>query len=52
MGLDSLSDNIISDKFPGEYEELFDANEFLDLNEYTDPDTGLNLQASKAYANA
>ena len=45
MGLDAISDNIISDEFPDDNEELFYANEFLDLNEDTDPEMGLYFQS-------
>ena len=39
MGLDALADNIISAKSPDDDKEYFDENEFLDLNEDTDPAT-------------
>ena len=32
MGLDAIYENIISAESPDDDEELFDANEFLDLN--------------------
>ena len=48
MGLDVVADNIISAESPVDNEELFYANEFIDLNEDTDPDMGLNLQARQA----
>ena len=32
MGLDALDDNIISDESADDNKELFDANEFIDLN--------------------
>ena len=48
MGLDAISENIISDEFPDDNEELFYANEFLDLNEDPDPEMGLNFQAIQA----
>ena len=32
MVLDTLSGNIISAEFPDDYEEFFEANEFIDLN--------------------
>ena len=48
MGLDSLADNIISDESTDDDEELFNANEFLDLKEYTDPDMYLNFQPRQA----
>ena len=44
MGLDALADNIISADFTDDNEKLFNANEFIDLNEYTDPEMGLNFQ--------
>ena len=48
MGFDVLYDNIIPDESPDDDEELFEANEFLGLNEYTDPDMGLKFQARQA----
>ena len=48
MDLDALSENIISAEFPDDYEELFDANEFIDLKEGPDPEIGLNLQDRQA----
>ena len=47
MGFDVLYDNIIPDESPDDDEELFDVNEFLDLNEDSDPDMGLNFHARK-----
>ena len=44
VGPDELSDNIISSEIPDDGDELFDANEFLDLNQGPDPDMGFNLQ--------
>ena len=52
MGLDALSENIISAESHDENKEFFYSNEFLYLNEDTEPDTGLNLQAGRAYANS
>ena len=43
MGFDALADNKSSAEFPDDDEELFNLNEFNDLNEYTDPDMGLNF---------
>ena len=43
MGLGALANNIISDRFPDDDEEFFDAN-FFYLNEDTDPDIDLNFQ--------
>ena len=48
MGLDELSDDIISAEFPDEDVELFDAKEFIDLNTGPDTDMGLNFQARQA----
>ena len=48
VGLDTLAKNIISAKFPDNNDELFYTNEFLDLNQVSDPDMGLNFQARKA----
>ena len=48
MALDAIDDNIVSAESPDENEELFDTNEFLDQNEDTDPDMGLNFQATQA----
>ena len=45
IGIDALAENTISDQFPDDNEELFDANEFIDLNEDTEPDMGLDFQA-------
>ena len=45
MGLDALDKNIISDKFSDNEDKLFDANEFIKLNQGPDPDKGLNFQA-------
>ena len=42
MGIDALTDNIISAEYPDDDKESFDANKFLDLNKYTDPNMGLN----------
>ena len=44
MGLDALADIIILYKFPDDDEELFDANEFIDRIEDTDPHMGLKLK--------
>ena len=48
IGLYALSDKIVSAEFPDDNEELFYANKFIDLNEDTDPDMGLNFQARQA----
>ena len=48
IGIDAIGDNIILAEFPVDDEEFFDKNERLDLNEYTDPDMGLNFQDSQA----
>ena len=47
MGLDALDDNIISDESADDNKELFDANEFIDLNEDTDPDMVLHYSPGK-----
>ena len=52
MGLDTISDNIISDESPDDDEYLFDANEFLNLNKKTDPDMFLKFQVRQAEYNA
>ena len=52
MGLDTISDNIISDESPDDDEYLFDANEFLNLNKKTDPDMVLKFQVRQAEYNA
>ena len=48
MGIDTIYDNIISDESLDEDEYSFDANEFLDLNENTDPDMVLKFQDRQA----
>ena len=48
MGIEELADNIISAGYPDEYEELFGSNYFIDLNEDTDPDMGLKIQARQS----
>ena len=45
VDLDVFSDNIISSEFPDDDEELFDVNEFIDVNKYTDTGMGLNFHA-------
>ena len=52
VGLDTISDNIISDESPDDDEYLFDANEFLNLNKKTDPDMFLKFQVRQAEYNA
>ena len=47
VGPDLLAENYISAVFTNGDDELFHANEFLDLNKGHDPDMGLKLQASK-----
>ena len=47
IGLDTLSDNIISANFPDEDDKLFDANEYNGLNQGPDPDMGLHFQSRK-----
>ena len=48
MALDAIDDNIVSAESPDDNEELFDTNEFLDLDEDIDPETGLYFQSSQA----
>ena len=48
MGLDSLSDNIITAEFTDDDEKFFDVNECIDLNEDNEPDMGLKFQSRQA----
>ena len=41
-------DNNISSEFTDDDEKLFEANEFLYLNQGPDPDMGLNFQSMQA----
>ena len=48
MGPGAQDENIISANFPDDNEELFYANEIIDLNDGSDPDMGLNLHFIQA----
>ena len=48
MGIGALAENIISAKFPDDNDKLFDANEFIDLNQGPHPEIGLNFQARES----
>ena len=52
MGIETLSDNIISADFSDDDEELFGANNSLDLNIETEPEMGVKFQASQDYSNS
>ena len=45
VGPDALADNVISAEFPDYDDKLFDANEFLNLNQVPDSDIGLNFHS-------
>ena len=48
LGPDAISYNIISAEFLDDNDELIDADEFIGLNKYRDPDMGLNFQYMQA----
>ena len=52
MGIETLSDNIISADFLDDDDKLFDANNSLDLSIETEPEMGVKFQASQAYSNS
>ena len=46
MGRDALAENIISANYPNDDAKLFDTNEFLDLDEDTEPDCQSNCSST------
>ena len=45
VGLDAISDHIISVEFPDDDDDLFEASKFINLNQGPEPDMGLNFQS-------